>query len=112
MKIVQMLLQLRSARYRNGPSARLPRPLLTQTRTLTLTLTLTLTRIMNLTQTLTLTMTLALNPNPNPHPKPNQARYRNRFWREADGSVLASWFPGRGHSVTGKAARVGARTRG
>ena len=34
------------------------------------------------------------------------------FWREADGSVFASWFPGRGHSVTGKAARVGARTRG
>ena len=31
------------------------------------------------------------------------ARYRNRFWREADGSVLASWFPGRGHSVTGVA---------
>ena len=31
------------------------------------------------------------------------ARYRNRFWREADGSVLMSWFPGRGHTTTSAA---------
>ena len=31
------------------------------------------------------------------------ARYRNRFWAEPDGSVLLSWFPGRGHEVTGAA---------
>lgn len=27
------------------------------------------------------------------------ARYRNRFWREPDGSVRMSWFPGRGHTL-------------
>ena len=31
------------------------------------------------------------------------ARYRNRFWVAADGGVLFSWFPGRGHAVTGAA---------
>ena len=28
------------------------------------------------------------------------SRYRNRFWREPDGRVLVSWFPGKGHAVT------------
>ena len=37
------------------------------------------------------------------HRHASQARYRNRFWREPDGSVLLSWFPGRGHTVTGPA---------
>ena len=28
------------------------------------------------------------------------SRYRNRFWREPDGRVLVSWFPGKGNAVT------------
>jgi hypothetical protein len=32
------------------------------------------------------------------------ARYRNRFWRDSQlDAVLMSWFPGRGHTVTGAA---------